>query len=91
MNKWFFHIAIVFLFFSCSQFNKGVIEKKELRKNKPPSVRIAEEYDKQAKKYQTKTYKNPKRAAKAREKAAIKHKKQGDRYLKRKRKKSKKK
>ena len=85
-------VSFIFLL-SCSQFNKGVIEKRELRKGvkNPPSVQIAKEYDKQAKKYQTKTYSNPKRAAKAREKAAKKHKKQGDRYLKRKKRKSKKK
>ena len=75
---------------SCSQFNKGVTNKGELRKKKPPSVRIAEEYDKDAKK-QNKTYSNPKRAAKAREKQAEKHKKKGDKYLKKKKRKSKKK
>ena len=83
---------VVFLLFSCSQFNKGVIEKRELRKGikNPPSVQIAKEYDKQAKKNQPKQYKNPKRAAKARDKAAMKHKKKGDRYLKRKKRKTKK-
>ena len=81
MNKWIFHIVVILLLSSCSQFNKGVIEKRELRKGikNPPSVQIAKEYDKQAKKKQGKVYKNPKRAAKAREKAAQKHKKKGDR------------
>jgi hypothetical protein len=75
------------MLFSCaSQFNKGVIEKKKLRSKKPPSVQIAEEYDKRAGK-NTKTYKNPKKAARARERQAIKHKKMGDKYLKKKNKK----
>lgn len=76
-------LIIAFGIFSCRNYNKGVIAKKELRSKKSPSVKIAEEYDKKSKKYATKTYKNPKRAERARAKQARKHKKKGERYIKR--------
>lgn len=89
MNKIAGIVLLIFTLLSCSsQFNKGITDKKELRKKKPPSVRIAEDYDKKGKKYEQKTYKNPKRAAKARDKQGERHKKKGDKYLKKKRRKS---
>lgn len=82
MNKLFqFDLVLIFTA-SCSNYNKGVIEKRELNKKKPPSLRIAEDYEKKNKKYAAKTYKNPKRATKALEKQSAKHKKKGDTYLK---------
>lgn len=87
MSRHILFLIVSIFYFSCSQFNKGVIEKRELRKSvkKPPSVRIAEEYDKKAEK-SNKTYSNPKKAAKAREKFSAKQKKRGDKYLKKKKK-----
>ena len=86
MNKKVLIVFVLLFNLACgSQFNKGVIAKKELRKKKPPSVQIAEEFDKKAGK--TKIYSNPKRAAKAREKQSAKQKKRGDKYLKKKNKK----
>ena len=60
--------------------------KKELRSKKSPSVKIAEDYDKQNKK-RNKTYRNTKQAGKAREKQNAEAKKRGDKYLKKKRRK----
>ena len=71
----------------CSSYNKGIIAKRELRSKKPPSVKIAEGYEKKAK--GLKVYSNPKKAAKARDKQNEKIKKRGDKYLKRKRRKNK--
>lgn len=87
MIRPFFTTLIISLVISCSsQFNKGVIEKRELRKKKPPSVRIAEDYDRKANKG-AKTYSNPKKAAKAIDKQSENQKKAGDKYLKKKRRK----
>ncbi len=84
MNKYLVIFLISLLSISCSQFNKGVIAKKELRKKKPQSVQIAEEYDRKAKKNnKTKTYNNPKRTERVRQRQTKKHKKKGDRYVKR--------
>jgi len=84
MNKYITILLITILSLSCSQFNKGVISKKELRKKKPPSVQIAEEYDRKAKKNnKAKTYNNPEKADKARQKQTKKHKKKADKYVKR--------
>lgn len=82
MNKLVHLILLVLLCTSCSKHNKGLVDKKEFSKKKPPSLQIAEEYEKKNKKYAPKTYKNPKRATKALEKQSAKHKKKGDRYLK---------
>ena len=79
-------VLISLLLYSCSQFNKGIVDKRELRSKKPPSVKIAEEYDRQNKK-KTKVYTNPKKAAKMRAKQAERVKKRGDKYLKKKRRK----
>ena len=87
MNK-LTYLLLILLTLGCSQFNKGIVDKKELRSKKPPSVKIAEGYDKQNKK-KTKVYSNPKRAAKAREKHNEKVKKRGDKYLKKRRRKQK--
>ena len=87
MNKLIVLFSAAVILLSCGrQFNKGVIDKRELRKKKPPSVQIAEEFDKKAEKG-NKTYRNPKKAAKAREKQSAKQKKRGDKYLKKKNKK----
>ena len=84
MNKYIVIVFLSILTLSCSQFSKGVISKKELRKKKPQSAQIAEEYDKKAKKnFKAKTYNNPKRAERARARETKKHKKKGDRYIKR--------
>ena len=78
---------MVSVLFGCSsQFNKGITNKRELRSKKPPSVKIAEGYDKGNGK-KAKVYSNPKKAAKARNKQSEKAKKRGDKYLKKKRKK----
>lgn len=81
MNKLVQLVLIVILGISCSKHSKGVIEKREFSKKKPPSLQIAEEYEKKNKKYAPKTYKNPKKAARALEKQSVKHKKKGNRYL----------
>ena len=87
MNKFFLLIALVSTLLGCSsQFNKGITNKKELRSKKPPSVKIAEEFDKGNKK-KAKVYSNPKKAAKARDRQAYKIKKRGDKYLKKKKRK----
>ena len=87
MNRLLILIALVSVLFGCSsQFNKGITNKKELRSKKPPSVKIAEGYDKGHGK-KSKVYSNPKKAAKARNKHSEKVKKRGDKYLKKKRKK----
>ncbi len=84
MNKYIVFVFVSLLTLSCSQFNKGIVSKKELRKKKPQSVQIAEEYDKKAKKNsKVKTYNNPKRAERAKAKETKKHKKKGDKYIKR--------
>ena len=77
-------ILLIPLMLACGgQFKKGgIIDKKELRSKKPPSVKIAEGYDKKAKK--VKTYKNPKKAEKARLKEQEKIRKRGRKYLKKK-------
>ena len=88
MNKNIIIILISLITISCSQFNKGVVSKRELRKKKPQSVRIAEEYDKKAKKGpKAKTYSNPKRAERAKARNTKKHKKKANRYLKKKKRK----
>ena len=87
MNKLFLLIALASTILGCSsQFNKGITNKKELRSKKPPSVKIAEGFDKGSNK-KTKVYSNPKKAAKARDRQAERMKKRGDKYLKKKRKK----
>lgn len=87
MNKLFYVLFLLSVLFGCgSQFNKGITNKRELRSKKPPSVKIAEGFDKGNKK-NTKVYSNPKKAAKARDKHAYKIKKRGDKYLKKKRRK----
>ena len=89
MNKLFIVLILGSLLFGCAgQFNKGITNKRELRSKKPPSVQIAEGYDKGNKK-KAKTYSNPKKASKARAKHNAKVKKRGDKYLKKKRKKQK--
>ena len=84
MNRIIGLLLIIFLA-SCGQFSQGgITNKRELRKKKAPSVQIAEDYDKKAKKQQGKTYKNPKKAAKARDKMSKRHKRKGDKYLRKK-------
>ena len=88
MSRKLIQLLMLVMLTSCGQFKQGgITNKRELRSKKAPSVKIAEEYDKKAKKNSTKTYKNPKRQAKARDKQTLKHKKKADRYLKKKRKK----
>jgi len=88
MNRFIIALLICLTTLSCSQFSKGVIAKKELRKKKPQSVQIAEEYDRQAKRGpKVKTYHNPKRAERAQARQTRKHKKEANRYLKKKRRK----
>ncbi|MEQ8323129.1 MAG: hypothetical protein RIE58_10435 [Vicingaceae bacterium] len=86
MNKCFL-VVLACLLMACSQFNKGITDKKELRSKKPPSVKIAEGYDKQNKR-RSKVYTNPKKAAKMREKQSMKMKQRGDKYLKKRKKKA---
>lgn len=87
MKKLLLYTLLVVVFSACSsQFNKGVTDKKELRSKKSPSVRIAEDYDKQNKK-RNKSYRNTKQAGKAREKQNAEAKKRGDKYLKKRRRK----
>jgi len=86
MNKSIFYILFSILILACSSYNKGIISKKELRSKKPPSVKIAEDYDKKNKS-KSKSYRNTKQAGKAREKQNAEAKKRGDKYLKKKRKK----
>lgn len=82
MNKYLLILVFPFLLGCASQFNKGIIAKKELRSKTPPSVKIAEGFDKKQKK--VKTYKNPKRAEKARLREIERIKKRGRKYLKKK-------
>lgn len=83
MNKLL--LLLIPIMFSCSsQFSKGITNKRELKSKKPPSMQIAEGYDNKAK---SKTYKNPEKAAKAREKDIRKMKKRGDKYIKKRQKK----
>ncbi len=86
-------IPILFLFLvlaACSsQFNKGVTNKRELRSKTSPSLKIAKEYDKIAKKQERKAkrFSNIKDQEKANEKRKAKQRKEGQQYLKKKKRK----
>ena len=87
MNRLFLLLLLASILVGCSsQFNKGITNKRELRAKKPPSVQIAEDFDKGNKK-KAKVYSNPKKAAKARDRQAYRIKKRGDKYLKKKKRK----
>lgn len=82
-------LAIILLLSCSSQFNKGVTNKRQLRSKTSPSLRIAKEYDKVAKKQERKArrYSKIKNQEKANDKRKAKQRKEGEQYLKRKRRK----